>query len=54
MYNKKARTLEYGKNGSILEGERLVFNSAHTNGEETIHYNNQEVVVKEPNKKELF
>jgi exodeoxyribonuclease-5 len=46
MYNKKARTLEYGKNVSILEGERLVFNSAHTNGEETVHYNNQEVVVK--------
>ena len=46
MYNKKARLLEYGKVPNIIPNERLIFNSSHTVGEETIHYNNQEVTVK--------
>ena len=46
MYNKKARLLEYGKVPNIIPSERLIFNSSHTVGDETIHYNNQEVTVK--------
>lgn len=46
MYNKKARLLEYGKVPNIIPMERLIFNSSHTVGDETIHYNNQEVTIK--------
>lgn len=46
MYNKKARLLEYGKVPNIIPMERLIFNSSHTVGDETVHYNNQEVTIK--------
>ena len=46
LYNKKARLLEYGKVAGIIPTERMIFNSAHTEGDTTIHYNNQEVTIK--------